>query len=203
MSLVKVSISVSKLGATIPSINLPPIVTCRPDAPCRHGCYALRGNFIYKGVKNRLAENLAAYKENPKLFFDMIAEQTKLSKFCRWHSSGDIVDMEYLTGMCRVARKNKGVKYLCFTKKYELVNEYLKGGHRIPSNLRIVFSCWKDFVPENPYNFPTTWVYFPKKGENEFNGLIPEDAIPCQGKCYACQACWQLKKGQSVVFRKH
>ena len=203
MSMVKVSVTISKLGATIPSINLPPVVTCRPNAPCIHGCYALRGHFRYDAVKNRLAENLAAYKENPKLFFDMIAEQTKLARFCRWHSSGDIVDINYLAGMCKVARKNKGVKYLCFTKKYELVNQYLDEGHKIPSNLRIVFSCWKDFVPENPYNIPTTWVYFPKKGENEFNHLIPEDAIPCSGKCYACQSCWQLKKGQSVVFKKH
>lgn len=203
MAIVKISTSVTKLGAQIPSINLPPIITCRSDAPCTHGCYALKGNFRYKGVKNRLAENLAAYKENSKLFFDMIIEQTRLFKFCRWHSSGDIVDMKYLLGMCRVARKNKDVRYLCFTKKYELVNQFLDEGHRIPKNLKIVFSCWKDFVPENPYNLPTTWVYFPKKGEDIYNYLIPEDAIPCSGKCYACQSCWTLQKNQSVVFRKH
>lgn len=203
MAIVKISTSVTKLGTQIPSINLPPIVTCRANAPCAKGCYALRGHFRYDVVKNRLAENLSAYKENPKLFFDMITEQTRLFKFVRWHSSGDIVDYNYLTGMCRVARKNKDVKYLCFTKKYELVNQYVSDNHLIPKNLRIVFSCWKDFVPDNPYNFPTTWVYFPKKEEGDFNGLIPDDAIPCTGKCYACQACWQLTKGQSVVFRKH
>lgn len=203
MSMVKISTAVSKLGTTIPAINLPPIVTCRPDAPCKHGCYALRGHFIYPAVKNRLAENLAAYYENPQLFFDMIIEGTKLAKYCRWHSSGDIVDYDYLAGMCKVARANKDVKYLCFTKKYEIVNQYVSDKHRIPSNLKIVFSCWKDFVPENPYNFPMTWVKFKKKEESEFNCLIPDKAIPCSGKCSTCQACWHLNKGQAVVFKKH
>ena len=55
MALVKISTTVSKLGATIPTINLPPIITCRPDAPCKHGCYALRGHFIYPAVKKTLS----------------------------------------------------------------------------------------------------------------------------------------------------
>lgn len=203
MATVRVSHTNSKLGASIPSVNLPPIITCRPDAPCYHGCYAQHGNFVYSKVKESLLNNLNAYKENPNLFFKMIAEESKLNLAFRWHSSGDIVDEKYLQGMCWVARKNPNTKYLCFTKKFELVNDYISAKHKIPKNLTIVFSSWKDFVPENPYNLPTTWVYFPKEGENKYNDLIPKNAIPCNGKCPECLACWQLKKGQSVYFKKH
>ena len=121
MSTVHVSRSVSKLGANIPTVNLPPIVTCRPNAPCAKctaeggGCYAMRGHFSMPNVKKCLFENLKAYQENPKLYFQMIADEFKMSAFCRWHSSGDIVDENYLKGMCWVARKCPNSKILCFT----------------------------------------------------------------------------------------
>lgn len=201
MATLKISTSVSKLGVSIPTVNLPPVVTCRPNAPCIKGCYAMKGHFIYKNVKNRLFENLEAYKEDPDLFFKTIEIAALSAKYFRYHSSGDIVDYNYLAGMCKVARKAKDCQFLCFTKKFELINQYVDDGHIIPKNLHIVFSCWKEFIPDNPHKFPTTWVYFPK--DEQYNELIPKDSIPCTGKCYECHACWQLKKGQSVMFKKH
>ena len=195
----KVSNTNSKLGGQIYSINLPPVVTCRADAPCFKGCYACKGNWLFPNVKNSLQQNLEAYKNNPTLFFESVAAQTALVRFCRWHSSGDIVDMQYFEGMCKVARKNKETHYLCFTKKYELINEFLSKGKRIPKNLSIVFSAWSNWIPENPYDLPMTYVY----GKEFNNELIPKDAIPCGGKCETCQACWTLKKGQHVYFLKH
>ena len=195
----KVSNTNSKLGGQIYSINLPPIVTCRSDAPCFKGCYACKGNWLFPNVKNSLQHNLDAYKGNPTLFFESVAAQTALVRFCRWHSSGDIVDMQYFEGMCKVARKNKETHYLCFTKKYEIINEFLSKGKRIPKNLSIVFSAWSNWIPENPYDLPMTYVY----GKEFNNELIPKDAIPCGGKCETCQACWTLKKGQHVYFLKH
>ena len=196
---VKVSNTNSKLGGQIYSINLPAVVTCRPDAPCFKGCYARKGNWTFTNVKNSLESNLEAYKSNPDLFFESVAAQTVLTRFCRWHSSGDIVDMKYFEGMCKVARKNKDTHYLCFTKKYEIINEFLSKGKRIPKNLSIVFSAWDNWIPENPYSLPMTSVY----GDKFNNELIPKDAIPCGGKCENCQACWTLKKGQHVYFLKH
>lgn len=195
----KVSNTNSKLGGQIYSINLPPVVTCRSDAPCFKGCYACKGNWLFPSVKNSLQHNLEAYKSNPTLFFESVATQTALVRFCRWHSSGDIVDMQYFEGMCKVARKNKETHYLCFTKKYEIINEFLSKGKRIPKNLSIVFSAWSNWIPENPYDLPMTYVY----GKEFNNELIPKDAIPCGGKCETCQACWTLKKGQHVYFLKH
>lgn len=215
----KISTGITKLGVNIPSINLPPVITCRADAPCAKcaeqggGCYALKGHWLYTNVRNTVWNNLYAYRQNPKLFFDTITIDTALASFVRWFSSGDIVDTEFLKGMCCVARKNKGVKYLCFTKKYELVNEFLDNGGKIPSNLKIIFSTWGNFIPENPHNLPMTYVRFSEKSSSlskekkkeviEMNSKIPESAIPCTGACYKCQACWSLKRGQSVCFKKH
>lgn len=213
---VYISSRISKLGVNIPSINLPPVVTCRLNAPCAKctakggGCYALRGHWLYKAVRENLWNNLALYKKNPTAFFDDIIYKTRINKYVRWFSSGDIVDIEFLKGMVKVAKKNKETKYLCFTKKFELVNEYLSKGGKIPSNLKIVFSTWRDFIPNNPYNLPMTYVMFKggknkaeKEANEKSNALIPHDAIPCIGDCSSCVGCWSLKKGQSVVFKKH
>lgn len=199
---INISKTNSKLGASIPSINLPPVITCIKEAPCFKKCYARKGNFRFENVKKSLQNNLDEYRANPDYYFEFIAHETRFFRFFRWHSAGDIVDERYLQGMCDVARKNPDVHYLAFTKKFLLVNGYVHKGNEIPDNLRIVFSGWgKGFEVVNPYNFPTTWVRFAK--DEEANSAIPQDAIPCKGKCYECQACWQLHKGQSVYFDEH
>lgn len=201
---VKISTTNSKLGAQIPSVNLPAIKTCRHDAPCKHLCYATKGNFTFPNVKESHVNNLACFVANPKKYFDDIIEYLSglvSYRFFRWHSSGDIVNDEYLQGMMRVARKCKGVKFLCFTKKFELVNNYLASGQKIPNNLHIVFSAWnKEFNVPNPYDLPVTYVNFKDESQNPD---IPVLAIPCTGDCPHCLACWSLKKGQSVVFNQH
>ena len=198
----RVSTSVSKLGAAIATVNLPAVITCREDAPCYKQCYARRGNFAFKGVKGGIQKNLDAYLENPKGFFNVIDAELNMIpyKYFRWHSSGDIVNEQYLDLMCKLARKHKGTNFLCFTKKYELVNTYLDT-HRKPSNLSLVLSNWDEWKCDNPHNLPTSYVKFNEETE------IPKKAFECKKYCGDCvnteSNCWNLKKGQSVYFKKH
>lgn len=202
---IKISKTNSKLGGEIPSVNLPPISTCRNNAPCKKVCYACKGNFTYNKVKTSLNNNYALYIHNKDSYFEQIIDflSNKLTtyKFFRWHSAGDIINEEYLEGMIKVAKKCKRTKFLAFTKKFELVNDYLAKGGAIPNNLKIVYSAWdKGFKVDNPFNLPVAYINFKKK---ESNPDIPELAIPCTGKCYECLSCWTLRKGQSVVFDQH
>ena len=200
----RISNKVSKLGVGIGTLNLPAITTCRTDAPCRSGCYACKGNFMYSAVKTGLQRNLDAFNEDADRFFFILDNQLNMIpfKFFRWHSSGDIVNERYLEGMCWLARKHKGTQFLCFTKKYELVNEYLKY-HKKPKNLILVLSNWGEWICENPHNLPTAWVEFGKESDN----LIPESANRCNGNCGTCvntsEHCWRMQKGDAVYFHKH
>ena len=202
---ITISTTNSKLGGFIPSINLPAGLTCRADAPCQKGCYAKKGNWRFENVQQSLLDNLKAFNEEPKEFFNGIINYLNNNdiafKFFRWHSSGDIVNNEYFKGILKVASNCPGTKFLCFTKKFHLVNLYLEAGGVIPDNLKIVFSAWDNtFKVDNPYNLPVTYVKFAKE---EKNPDIPEYAIPCIGKCSECKACWSLVNGQSVVFNQH
>lgn len=197
-----ISLSNSKLGS-IPSINLPPIVTCRPDAPCKKTCYACNGRFRFKNVKQTLVQNLEEWKADAGKYMQSVIDACTNVRFFRWHSAGDIPDEFYLSMMCLVAKMLPEVHFLCFTKKYELVNDYFGKANK-PKNLNIIFSVWGNLVPENPHNFPTAYVRL-KSGEGE--NLIPKTAIPCSGSCNECirdeMNCWKLKPGMSVVFNQH
>lgn len=198
-----ISNSNTKLGTFIGSVNMPQGVTCPADAPCRKGCYATRGNFNYSNVKEGIYKNYLAYMENPQQFFDVLHWQLNMLpyRFFRWHGSGDIVDARYLEGMCWLAEQHPNTKFLCFTKQYKIVNDYLNE-HEKPMNLTIVFSNWMDYIAPNPHNLPMTYV--------EFKGAdfpLPENALRCSGKCATCVNtegnCWNLKNGDSVIMKKH
>lgn len=201
---IKISITNAKMGDKIPSLNLPTTV-CRADAPCKKGCYAKKGNWLFPNVQNSLNNNLQEYLKDHKNFFNQVINfinnDDVVYKFFRWFSSGDIVDYNFFKGMVQVAKTCKQTNFLCFTKKFSIVNQWLNEGHKIPKNLTIVFSGWnKGFEVENPYNLPVTYVWF--KDESQ-NANISEYAIPCTGSCRNCKACWNLKKGQQVYFKQH
>lgn len=193
----------SKLGTSVGCVNLPAGVTCRPDAPCSAGCYAKKGRFVFQNVKNCAEENYKKYLEDPVEYFDVIKSQLKLIpyQFFRWHSSGDIVDMGYFNGMVSLAREVTRTRFLCFTKKFEIVNEWISKNGSLPENLIVVLSTWGEWKPDNPYNLPTSYVRF--SGDD----ILPEDGIICNNYCGDCCAeekgCWYLSYGKSVIFNKH
>lgn len=202
---VHISRGISKLGVAIPSVNLPPVITCRKDAPCREKCYARKGRFAFSHNKDLARQNLRIWEEDPEFFEREIVIAAYCSRFFRWHSSGDIPDRGYLQMMVNVANKCPGTEFLCFTKKYEMINEYMTERGKFPDNLRIVMSAWGKFMPSNPNNLPVAYVRF-KKCEWE-QTEIPDDAIKCSGYCGTCAmggaSCWELKNGQTVCFNEH
>lgn len=200
---VHISKGVSKLGADIPSVNLPAVVTCRPDAPCFATCYARKGRFSFSHNKDLLSKNLDMWLHSPMDFERDVTIAAFHSRFFRWHSSGDIPDMAYLEMMNRVAKNLPNTSFLCFTKKYELVNEFIKRNGGLASNLRMVFSAWGNWLPENPNNLPVAYIRFRKTEVNN----IPAVAFKCPKYCGNCVmtgcSCWDLQCGESVVFDEH
>ena len=190
-----------KLGGKIPQLNMPYGITCRSDAPCFKDCYCTHGNMTYKCVREGHKRRLELYKSNPEAFFEMVDKEMSSAtyEYFRFHSAGDIVDAKYLDLMCWLARRHKETRFLCFTKKFELVNTYFNE-HNKPKNLTIVLSNWGSWHVKNPHNFPESYVDFGRGDEN-----IPESAYECGGNCGNCDGkhCWHMKKGDSVFFHKH
>lgn len=202
--MVKISTTNSKLGL-IPSVNLPPVITCRDSCPCAKDCYARKGNFRFANVKSSHMANYKAYLDDPKRYFDEIQKfiggGIVTYVYFRWHSSGDFVDENYFAGVVETAKKLPQTSFLSFTKKYEIVNEYIKQHGELPDNLHIVFSAWGDELEVvNPYELPVAYVRFHDANKDK---SIPAEASECSGDCTNCLQCWHIGKGEAVVFNKH
>lgn len=125
-----------------------------------------------------------------------------MSRFFRFHVSGDIPDAEYLGKMLLIAARQPHCQILCFTKKYDLVNDVLSAGIKLPSNLHIIFSAWVGLEMVNPFSLPEAHVRY-----RDNTTTAREDAVECGGNCAECaltgEGCWILKNGEQVIFNEH
>jgi len=195
---VKLSKGNSKMGSML-SISVPAGVTCRVNAPCRKECYACKGSFCFPNVKNAYSNNLDCYNESKDNFKNTFLAQLPILGAFRWHVSGDIIDKNYLKMMINIANLSKEVKHLAFTKKYELINEFIANGGVIPENLVVVFSAWKGLEFENPYQLPIAYM----RDKENLDKRIPDNTKECPSGCSTCMKCWGLKHNESITFNKH
>lgn len=222
MSTVKISKGNSKLGA-IPSVSLPSIKTCRQCA-CQEKCYAQKLERLRPAVRNAYQHNLEVLQKDPETYWREVEASIMMSRFFRFHVSGDIPSMEYFAKMVEVAKRNHHCEILCFTKKYEIVNKHIENLEMlkyatlvfpdcmlakpantdpvIPANLHIIYSGWVGLEMDNPHSLPEAHVRY-----RDGSTTAREDAIECGGNCTECAltegGCWNLQKGQQVVFNEH
>ena len=107
-----------------------------------------------------------------------------LSRFFRFHVSGDIPDAEYFRHMVSIARMNFHCEILCFTKRFSIVNDYLReSGGTLPQNPHVLFSGWKGLEMDNPFRLPEAHVFY-------------RDGTTNSG-------CWTLLPGQQIAFHEN
>lgn len=140
----------------VANFSLPPITTCRDDAPCKKKCYAIKAYRQYPGCAVAWDKNLELLQEHPDwlerdlvYFFKGGKDQngkmrkgkgSSIKKF-RWMVSGDLVDRKMLDSINRIAEKCNDVLFWLYTKRYE----FLKG-FTPTSNLKVIVSAWNDFM---------------------------------------------------------
>lgn len=202
---VKITISRGnrKMGA-IPSVSLPPVITCAPGAPCVKKCYACKMCRLYPSVRASYQRNLDALNENWDEYWRQVRAAVAKAKYFRFHVSGDIPCGLYFCDMIHTAKENPHCEILCFTKQYNIVNTWLdQHGEGLPENLHIIFSLWDtpwNVRVNNPHDMPKSAVIFKSGGGAAYDKV-------CGGNCYecACQGvgCWELKKGETIAFYEH
>lgn len=182
----------TKLGS-IPSLSLPPMLTCEKGLPCYRDCYARQAYNQYPLTEAAYDRNVLNAYNNPDRFFRSVAWWLRTNKptMFRWHSSGDIPAVWYLDGMVTLAKQFPDVRFLCFTKRYKFVAR-----RRFPKNLSVVLSVW----PGMKLPRTTRPLCFVDDGrENRI-----KNAIPCSGGCDSCGMCWYLPElNRNVVIKLH
>lgn len=194
----------SKTGKACLNLAFPTCV-CREDAPCREGCYAAKGCQQMATVQAAYYRNLRLYNDNPDNFFEQVYYKVKFSGLpkVRIFDSGDLPSYDFFERLVNVCKKLPEVKWMMFTKKYEIVNEYIAKNGELPENLNVLFSAWhKLWQVPNPYGIGIAYVDFADKS---LNPEWPKNAFKCPGRestCSACGVCFS-KKVKAVVFKQH
>lgn len=200
MSVLSISRGNSKMGS-IQSISLPSVVTCRSCA-CQNKCYARKLERIRPAVAKAYQRNLDVLQSDPDTYWREVEASIMMSRFFRFHVSGDIPDLNYLEHMVDISDRNKHCQILCFTKKYEIVNGFIESGGEIPVNLHIIFSAWVGLNMVNPFSFPEAHVRY-----RDGSTTAKDSAVECGGNCTECATtdggCWILKNGEQVIFDEH
>lgn len=197
---VSISKGNEKLGS-IQSVSLPSGVTCRV-CDCRKKCYAKRIERRRKSVREAYQNNLNILNTEPEVYWREVEAAIMLSRFFRFHVSGDIPDNVYFAHMVDIAERNKHCEILCFTKKYNIVNEFLEFGGRLPKNLHMIFSAWVGLEMDNPFLLPEAHVRY-----RDGSTTASANAVQCGGNCTECAitdgGCWTLGEGEQVIFDEH
>lgn len=199
----------SKMGRVL-NISLPPPQTCDTSLPCyKSGCYAMRTAYgLYPEVRAAWNGNLQVWMRSRDRYIDAVDAAIDKAKpdLFRWHVGGDIpgwlsdAHAYIVDAICGIAKRHPDVRFWSTTKKHFLVSLHRRAIAACP-NLTVMLSMWPGLEADGRLlrHWPTAWVNDPKNPDPR----IPKDARPCSGRCDTCAACWGMKAGESVVFKKH
>lgn len=195
-----------KTGKACLTISMPPALTCRPDAPCYSLCYGRKGHMAFPRVCGAYYRNHRLWQEDPIRYEQMLDAclTTYNLPLLRINDTGDLVSLEYFEMLCRVIKNHPEIKAMVFTKKYDIVNEYLNN-NELPENFCVRFSAWdKNWKIDNPHNLPMAYVDFK---DSSINPEIPKNAFLCKGgkegvTCSNCRMCFN-KKVQAIRLLEH
>lgn len=198
----------SKTGSCCNNLAFP-TCTCREDAPCKaNGCYCMKGRQAMCNVVAAYVRNLMIYNNDHDDFWEQVKFKIKHNPLplFRWFDAGDILDYEFFCGMVDLAKAFPNIRFMSFTKKYDIVNEWLTTNGDLPNNLNIIFSAWHiGWKVNNPFDMPVAYVDFK---DQTLNPQFPKGITGCPNQsdktitCSMCQKCWN-KKIKAVVFKQH
>ncbi len=197
----KISLSVGngKIGMrNIKAFSFSPIIFCDKRFPCTKGdCYILHRGSSYVNFPNvrecwdRQSQN---YIQDPERFCKAFLEEVsrKRVEFFRYFVSGDCPDFLFAETMVRTARENPNMKFLAFTKKYDIFLPFRK---EIPENLVVRFSVWSGMDYPESWNWHS-WI--------SIDSRIPKNGFRCREKCEPCgRVCWNPKVHNIILpFKK-
>ena len=205
---VSISCVNSKTGPLCNDLALP-TCTCREDAPCKAtGCYCMKGRQTMSKVVAAYTRNLRLYNTDQEDFWEQVRFKVKHRPFplFRFFDCGDIADYDFFLGMIDLAKEFPDIKFMSFTKKYEIVNKWIDENGDLPENLNVVFSAWHiGWKVINPHNLPVAYV---DSKDKTLNPEFPEGITSCPNEkdktitCSICRKCWD-KRIKAVKFTQH
>ena len=227
--LVSISLKNSKLGF-VPSFSTTPGADhgcaqsetggCDPNADHRTDvdwqlCYVWNYYRQYKETRDAYNRNLSLIHTDLESVESQIKAHLLLTqpKKFRWHVSGDIISLDYLQMMVRLAKRFKQTIFLAYTKAIRVLRKIDRAS--IPDNLIVFISSMSEAqtkhiqsdnqLSQYPIAYCSADLDADQNVPNNHSRLAgyvncPEQITDGKIKCDTCQVCWQ---GKQVRFYPH
>ena len=154
-----------------------------------HGCYALKGCYVFKVVQEAQYRRLASVKHELWTTAMALLINSKKSKYFRWHDSGDVQDEEHLLKIFAVCKLTPSVKHWMPTRE-AWVKRFLP---LKPHNLIIRFSA-----PMVDQEAPSSWPHTSTVVTSGRTCPAPTQ----DNECKDCRACWDPSV-KNVAYGQH
>ena len=154
-----------------------------------HGCYALKGCYVFKVVQEAQYRRLASVKHELWTAAMALLINSKKSKYFRWHDSGDVQDEEHLLKIFAVCKLTPSVKHWMPTRE-AWVKRFLP---LKPHNLIIRFSA-----PMVDQEAPSSWPHTSTVVTSGRTCPAPTQ----DNECKDCRACWDPSV-KNVAYGQH
>ena len=164
-----------------------------PGSVC-HGCYALKGAYVWPVVEKAHAKRLdAIYTAG---WVDAMVTAINGDEYFRWFDSGDIQSDEHLANIVRVAIATPNTKHWLPTKEYLMIARFMRKHGSFPKNLVVrVSSPNIDQAPIKHYQHTST-VHTGKPFGRECI------AYKQNNECKDCRACWNPRI-KNISYKYH
>ena len=161
-----------------------------PGSVCA-GCYAMKGRYRFKNVKDALNRRLQAL-EHPR-WVEAMVTLIKDQDWFRWHDSGDIQSPEHLKNIFEVCKRTPRTRHWMPTREVKFLK--LMDPAVIPPNLIIRISS--HMIDQGPVK---SWPWTSTVSTRPEDRTCP---APDQGnECGSCRACWS-RSTPNICYGKH
>ena len=154
-----------------------------------HGCYALKGCYVFKVVQEAQYRRLASVKHELWTAAMALLINSKKSKYFRWHDSGDVQDEAHLLKIFAVCKLTPSVKHWMPTRE-AWVKRFLP---LKPHNLIVRFSA-----PMVDQEAPSSWPHTSTVVTSGRTCPAPTQ----DNECKDCRACWDPTV-KNVAYGQH
>lgn len=177
---------------------------------CQNHCYAVRDTRRHHNkVIPSVGKNTVIMRHDMDKGFKQIKEALikNKAKVLRLHSSGEIMNYDYLLHMVKLAVEMPDVLFYFYTKRFAFMEQYLKECGALPENLVCNISEWKGNTEGYQLDGLNKFVY-DDGTDPKVAKLAHCPAVDKQGKktgvtCSQCQRCFSGNKGIVTAVYDH
>ena len=177
---------------------------------CVNDCYAVRDAKRYHNTCiPSLSKNTLIMRNDIEKMFAQLENQLvkRKAKVLRWHSAGEIESFDYLRRMVALAEKLDNVKFYCYTKRFNFVQQYLNEHKTFPNNFTVNISVWNGNDEGYDFGGLNKFVY-DDGSDPEVTKMFHCKAVAPNGKstgltCDKCGRCFNGNRGLITAVYAH